>query len=56
MGTTGNVLNEYHGLLKHRKITKLKKRVKATGKNNKLQNKLTKLEQTQLITNKINKT
>ena len=21
MGTTGNVLNEYHGLMKHRKIT-----------------------------------
>ena len=56
MGTTGNVLNEYHGLLKHRKITTQEKRVKATGKNNKLQNRLTKLEQTQLITNKINKT
>ena len=25
MGTTGNVLNEYHGLMKHRKITNWKK-------------------------------
>ena len=35
MGTTGNVLNEYHGLLKHRKITTQEKKgesnVKARG-------------------------
>ena len=32
MGKTGNVLNEYHGLMKHRKITKLEKKGESNWK------------------------